>query len=231
MMQKNYYQNILYPLQDKVLRLLETLPSSFYLTGGTALSRAYLDHRYSDDLDFFTNQNPEFEKQVETILNALKIENLKYEISIAGDSFTRILLNENNALLKIDFVNDVAYRTGVPVPTSLFQNTDTIFNILSNKLTALSRHSAKDVADLVYISLHYPFSWKEIIAEASQKDIWINAVEASKILDSFTLEKLQEIIWTKSAPDISLFEKNLHTLIGDLLLGKENSLVLEEQNS
>ncbi|MDR2095073.1 MAG: nucleotidyl transferase AbiEii/AbiGii toxin family protein [Treponema sp.] len=25
----------------------------FFLTGGTALSRAYYPHRYSDDLDFF----------------------------------------------------------------------------------------------------------------------------------------------------------------------------------
>jgi len=44
---------------------VEKLPVDFYLTGGTVLSRAYLNHRYSDDLDFFVNQNPNFEKQVE----------------------------------------------------------------------------------------------------------------------------------------------------------------------
>ena len=54
-MQDDYYQNILYPLQDKVLETIGKLPVRFYLTAGTALSRAYLHHRYSDDLDFFVN--------------------------------------------------------------------------------------------------------------------------------------------------------------------------------
>lgn len=223
-MQKNYYQNILYPLQDKALRLIEKLPLDFYLTGGTALSRAYLNHRYSDDLDFFTNQNPDFNKQVEIILEAFKTSKMHFDIAVTGDSFIRILLKEKDSVLKIDFVNDVAYRTGNPGPTSLFQNTDSILNILSNKITALSRHSPKDVADLIYISLNYPFNWLDIVNEASQKDVWINAVEASKILDSFPLEKLNEIIWTNLQPDILEFEKYLRTLIADLLLGRDNSL-------
>jgi predicted nucleotidyltransferase component of viral defense system len=37
------------------------IPVGFYLTGGTALSRAYLNHRYSDDLDFFVNAVNDFE--------------------------------------------------------------------------------------------------------------------------------------------------------------------------
>jgi len=32
----------------------------FYLTGGKAASCGYLDHRFSDDLDFFTNDDPHF---------------------------------------------------------------------------------------------------------------------------------------------------------------------------
>jgi predicted nucleotidyltransferase component of viral defense system len=224
-MQKNYYQNILYPLQDKALRLIEKLPLDFYLTGGTALSRAYLNHRYSDDLDFFTNQNPDFKKQVEIILEAFRASKMSFDIAVTGESFTRILLNENKSVLKIDFVNDVAYRTGNSMPTSLFQKTDNILNILSNKLTALSRHSPKDVADLIYISLNYQFNWLNIVNEASQKDVWINAVEASKILDSFPLEKLNEIIWTDVQIDSIEFEKYLRILIADLLLGRDNSLV------
>jgi hypothetical protein len=36
----------------------EVFARSFYLTGGTALAAFYLFHRYSDDLDFFTNDQP-----------------------------------------------------------------------------------------------------------------------------------------------------------------------------
>ncbi len=45
----------LYRLQDEVLAELVTLGTGFYLGGGTALSRFYLQHRYSDDLDFFSH--------------------------------------------------------------------------------------------------------------------------------------------------------------------------------
>ena len=51
-MHDDYYQNTLYQLQDKVLEMVGKLPVEFYLTGSTALSRTYLHHRYSDDLDF-----------------------------------------------------------------------------------------------------------------------------------------------------------------------------------
>lgn len=48
-----YYLDQLYPLQDKVLRVITECDTDFYLTGGTALSRVYLHHRFSDDLDPF----------------------------------------------------------------------------------------------------------------------------------------------------------------------------------
>ena len=69
-MQEDYYQNILYPLQDKVLEIVGSLPVEFYLTGGTALSRAYLNHRHSDDLDFFLNRAQDFKQQVNEVIRA-----------------------------------------------------------------------------------------------------------------------------------------------------------------
>ena len=223
-MQKSYYQNILYPIQDKVLRIMEKLPVDFYLTGGTALSRAYLNHRYSDDLDFFVNQNSGFEHQVELIINSIKEEKIKIEIAATSDSFSRVFVYQNEVILKIDFVNDIPYRTGIPIFTTLFSKTDIITNILSNKLTALSRHSAKDVVDIVYIALNYSFSWTEIMKEAAEKDLWINAIEASKILDGFPSDKLEEIHWVNTRHDIGLFENQLRLLIADLLTGGQNSL-------
>lgn len=54
-MNKDFYFTELYPLQDQVLHLITQAQTGFYLTGGTALSRGYLQHRFSDDLDLFTN--------------------------------------------------------------------------------------------------------------------------------------------------------------------------------
>jgi predicted nucleotidyltransferase component of viral defense system len=67
-----YYERILYPLQDKVLKALNKLDTGFYLTEGTALSRAYLGHRYSDDLDFFLNQAENFQARVKKTVETLR---------------------------------------------------------------------------------------------------------------------------------------------------------------
>lgn len=45
----------LYELQDEVLEVVFSVENIFYLTGGTCLSRFYQEKRYSDDLNFFTN--------------------------------------------------------------------------------------------------------------------------------------------------------------------------------
>jgi len=223
-MQEDYYQNILYPLQDKILRIIEDLPVDFYLTGGTALSRVWLNHRYSDDLDFFVNQNPGFEKQVELIRKSIGDNEIETEIAVTGESFARIFVHQTDAVLKIDFVNDIPYRTGMNVTTKLFSKTDNIENILSNKLTALSRLSEKDVVDIVYIAMNNQFNWVDILKEASEKDMWINAVEASEILDSFPLNKLDDIKWITPMEDYNSFEKQLQVIIADILLGQDNSL-------
>jgi len=69
----------LYSQQDKVLNLLAGRLGDFYLTGGTALGRFYLGHRYSDDLDFFVNDYPDFAEKT-------KIETIIDDFLIAGDN-------------------------------------------------------------------------------------------------------------------------------------------------
>ncbi len=51
-MPDKYYSHKLYPFQDEILGKIHSLHTDFYLTGGTALGRCYLEHRYSDDLAF-----------------------------------------------------------------------------------------------------------------------------------------------------------------------------------
>ena len=62
----------LYRLQNGVLNIVNSLSVPFYLTGGTALSRGYYHHRYSDDLDFFVNRCESFGTHVNSVLKALK---------------------------------------------------------------------------------------------------------------------------------------------------------------
>jgi len=105
--------------------MMKELGMDFYLTGGTALSRAYYHHRFSDDLDFFTHNDPNFLNHVKLFLNALN-DSGEYEIDtkmapqITRD-FSRLFIKSvqknNEVVLKIDFVNDISIHYGEIIET------------------------------------------------------------------------------------------------------------------
>ena len=117
----------LYTIQDKVLDLVFAIENEFYLTGGTCLSRFYVEKRYSDDLDFFTNNSSRYSFAVKNIKKELmKVFELKVEVD--SKDFIRFRVND---LLQIDFVNDVSMRYKDVVVTKEKYLIDNIDNILS----------------------------------------------------------------------------------------------------
>lgn len=156
----------LYKLQDEVLKVVFEIENEFYLTGGTCLSRFYSEKRYSDDLDFFTNQSARYSFAVKNIKQALQIK-FDLKVEVESKDFTRFYIND---LLQVDFVNDIAFRYKDVVVTSSNYLIDNIENILSNKLTAIiGRDNPKDVFDIYLIWKFYDFSWKEILDSAHKK--------------------------------------------------------------
>jgi predicted nucleotidyltransferase component of viral defense system len=105
-----YYEENLYPLQDGVMNILSHSGTDFFLTGGTALSRAYYNHRYSDDLDFFINQSHTYDDQLDKVLSLLQengfIWDTGKEYTRARDFTTLKVRKDTETLLKLDFVND-----------------------------------------------------------------------------------------------------------------------------
>jgi len=222
-MHEDYYQNILYPLQDKVLKIVAKLPVEFYLTGGTALSRVYLNHRYSDDLDFFVNNRSDFKLQVNAIIKGLTESGLSFDTAIADEGFARVFVIDDNHTLKLDFVNDVSFRSGIPAKTKLFARTDNLYNILSNKITALGRYSPKDVVDIVYICEILSFNWEDILNDAFEKDLWVNPINVAEVLEQFPIEKLQEVVWINEAPSSEWFADRIKQIITGILEGSDNT--------
>ena len=222
-MHDDYYQNTLYPLQDKILEIVGKLPVEFYLTGGTALSRAYLHHRYSDDLDFFVNNVNDFKSQVNTIIKALTQSSLSFNTTVADEGFARLFVFDGEHALKLDFVNDVSFRSGTPEVTKLFERTDNLNNILSNKVTALGRYAPKDVVDIVYIREILSFNWENILNDASEKDLWVNPINVAEVLEQFPMEKLQEVAWRGEAPPSEWFADRIQQIIAGIIDGSENT--------
>ena len=114
--------------QQKILGVFSNKAKSFALSGGTALELYYLKHRFSADLDFFS---PKYDlgEIGELVLEFEKCSNgkikLESEFIAAGRAnvrFYTVPIKGLDRRLKIDFVEDVLFKTpvikrfkGVPV--------------------------------------------------------------------------------------------------------------------
>ena len=222
-MSEKYCTNDLYPFQDLVLKLIMKVDDRFYLTGGTALGRHYLKHRYSDDLDFFVNREDNFKQFSNKIISQLQNHFSKIEIALLSEDFARIFIHNEEYPLKIEFVNDVLFHTGELHFANFFHRIDSWENILSNKICALSRDEAKDVADLIFLSMKYTFTWETMINYARQKDTWVNEIEVSQSIYKFDTRKLIKINWIKE-PEYENMQDICKIIAKDIIDGGENSL-------
>jgi Nucleotidyl transferase AbiEii toxin, Type IV TA system len=214
----------LYRAQDKILLALKKVLSPFYLTGGTALGRFYLNHRFSEDLDFFINKSDTFQTSVKNIEKVLisKFSVLKNE-SIVYDDFVRYYIEDEEMILKIEFVNDIAYRCGVP-NTYQYGFIDTPLNILTNKLTAIvGRDEPKDVFDIYALSQHYRFNWLEVFGEAKNKAI-INEIDVEQRIKRFPVVLFKKVDWHILPIDTDSVSKAIQTIANDFFLGTDNTL-------
>lgn len=225
---EKFYRESLYPLQDGVLNLVKKCETPFYLTGGTALSRIYFNHRFSDDLDFFVNSDESFDEYTLSIYN--KLAELGYywneDDAFVGINYKRLLVKHKlhpDTELKLDFVNDIDIHYGGFQFHELYDKIDSIQNILSNKISALFRYAEKDIVDLLYIAKNFEFHWEELITQARSKDLGIENYLVSDILSSFPKKKLENIKWIE-ALDFDLFQIEIQQMAKDCLEVKSNSL-------
>jgi len=202
-------------LQDKILATVSTLETKFYLTGGTALSRGYFDHRFSDDLDFFVNRDSTFPQQVETIIQTLQ-NKFEVDITIKTIDFTSLKINQ---ILKVDMVNDVGFRDGESIVKPFFNQVDNITNILSNKITAItSRDEPKDVVDIWIIAKNTQIAWPRIFQAANSKAVGIFPPDVVQKLLSLPIELLDQIKWIDGQkPSPKIFMEELNEICNQML--------------
>ena len=163
-MEKVDYQK-LYALQDSVLEAVFEIEHSFYLTGGTAINRFYKEVRYSEDLDFFTNDNDNYLYDIDEILEHFEKRGINFLVDVKSRDFYRVYVDD----LKIEFVNDRVKYFGRPKRIKNIR-VDNLKNIYTNKVTALiSRDEAKDVVDIWTIDRFFDFNVKEILDLAKEK--------------------------------------------------------------
>lgn len=217
-MDSRQYRERLYPLQDRVLQRIGGLDTGFYLTGGTAASRGYLDHRYSDDLDLFVNDDARFGLWSARVIQGLAGDrSLRVEVQVKDERFTRLVVLEEDLPLKVELVNDVPSRVGVPTRHPVLGLLDTAENILANKVSALvDRNEPKDLADLWGFSCRMGLPLRAAIRDATGKAAGVFEPDLARVLCSVTRDDWEAVRWTVPPP-YERYREDLVSL-GELLV-------------
>ena len=141
----NIAENAILTLEQKeflISFMQSELNSLFYLTGGTSLSAFYLQHRLSEDLDFFTEQDVYIENILVFLRSIPAIKQISYERKYDRKIF--LLEYPQTIFLKVEFTK---YPFKQLAPPQDFGGllVDSIQDILSNKLMAMTdRRDPKD---------------------------------------------------------------------------------------
>jgi predicted nucleotidyltransferase component of viral defense system len=172
----------------KFVQIQEQLYRQFYLSGGTALSEFYLQHRLSEDLDFFSENGfdaVELNLFLQVSKNAFGAKKLQYQQSF------------NRNLFFLDFGADESLKvkfTYYPFPrlekgtNSGNLSVDSVLDIAVNKtFTLMQKARGRDYFDLFEINQKYSFDFKNLIKLAHQKfDYPINYLQLGKNLVKVT---------------------------------------------
>ena len=148
---------------------------SYYLTGGTALSEFYLQHRYSDDLDFFTREKRSLKEDYEIFLKIFSNHGVEIVSAEASNEYARFFISparRPREQLKIEFARDVPAMIS---PTNKHERiiVDSFEDIAANKICAILNREPpepKDFVDLFFILEGSKYSVDYLINRAKEKE-------------------------------------------------------------
>jgi len=182
----------------------------FFLTGGTALSAFYLQHRYSEDLDFFTLDSDAFDRVPLYVADtATKLTASVASLQIAPQ-FRRYRLSRNEESVIVDFVREVVPQ--ISEVKNRFDGimVDTLDDITANKICAvIGRAEIKDYIDLYFLG-RAGYALENYIQLAQRKDAGVSQAMVAYLLSEIRLLKVPDyMIAPISVEDVQEYFRSL----------------------
>lgn len=150
-----------------------SMAQQFYLTGGTPLAVFYLSHRYSEDLDFFS------EKEIDVMNINVFFQRHKKSLGIKTVDSQQ---NYNRNLFFVCFADKSVVKTEFTYfpfprielgPVKNGVRVDSILDIAVNKLfTIYQRTQARDYIDLYFICKQKGYAINDLVKKAKKKFDW-----------------------------------------------------------
>lgn len=185
--------------QKALLRLFAADPNiqkNFYLSGGTALAEYYLHHRFSEDLDYFS------EREIDPMSIQVYLKSISTQIGIKKvdfqQSFNRnlIYLHFEDEIIKTEFTYYPFEQLEQP---KIIDGTkiDSLLDIAINKtFTIYQKPRSRDFIDLYLIIKEKEWSFANLRKKARAKfDTHIDPLQLAKqLLEADNLEDFPRMI-------------------------------------
>jgi hypothetical protein len=179
----------------------------FFLTGGTALSAFYLQHRFSDALDFFTEEPGQIAPLLPVLQDAAKRLSARLELRRQFASYLEVFLHFPGEAVRCDFAQDSPFRLGPKIlRPELGIYTDNELDMACNKLSALfDRADAKDFVDVYFIHREIiPFP--TLVREARKKHVGMDNYWLALAFSSVcSISKLPRMIKPVMVDELKVF--------------------------
>jgi len=220
--------SVLTSLQGRVLDSLFDSgigDQGFYLTGGTALSEFYLQHRYSEDLDLFSRRSDLSESglvQCRDILTDSGLSIASQDVQPEYGRFFVFLEEDPGQQLKVEFARDA----GCQLAPFLVQEgvvVDSLLDVCVNKVCAIfGRYPSdpKDFVDLYFILRETDYQLDYLLTLARQKEAAFEHEDgpltfATNLLDVSENRALPRMVKPLTASELSA---ELHPLAKEIIL-------------
>lgn len=191
------------------------LGDHFFLTGGTALSAFFLQHRYSEDLDFFTERPGHVPQVLPALEQIAQRRSSKIDVRRQFATFLEVVVHgAKGEMIKCEFAQDSPFRLQtIGRRQELGIYVDNALDISCNKLSALfDRTEAKDFVDIFFID-HELFPFAELLSHAKRKHVGLDeywlAVSLLKAEDIGPLPRMVRPVSTNELKDFFLHQAKL----------------------
>lgn len=195
-----------------------------YLTGGTAIGRFYLDHRYCDSLYCNVDDGDRYLNHISLLKNKLEsIFIVDLNNSYFTEEFARFIIVKDELILKLELVRNINKHQG-NLTNYKFGFVDSPVYVLPKKLRAITwRNETEDFFDIVHIARNYSFNWSDFYPSVKQGTT-IKLIDIETQLVTYPVESIENAHWLKYPFNLVLFKNDLKQIAKDIVAGSENSL-------
>ena len=214
--------DVLTPLQLEILEIVPDQPG-YYLSGASALSGVYLQHRTSNDLDFFCSDPAVLPLVVGSITAAAHTRNWEVTRKTMYPGHERLKVTSAAASTLVDVIYEPVQQLVPPdeKPRVGSLHVDSLADLVVNKLCAVvHRSDVKDLVDLFFLD-QAGQDLLSFLPAAKSKEGGINEASLAYSLQETPVDPSRLFLRkTLTADELLAFRDNL---IEKLLIGHRKS--------